>query len=128
MHCLDRVGAKSGFVLKRWSPVSIFGQELLEIQDVVNFPRGSFPFRYLGIPLAAAKLKVNQYASLIDKISVYINAWSGSALSYAGRAELIRAVLEGVECFWLSILPIPAVVIERITSFAGPSSGMPSTA
>lgn len=35
-------------------------------------------------------------------------------LSYAGRAELIKSILQGVECFWLSILPIPAAVIDRI--------------
>ncbi|KAK6164050.1 hypothetical protein DH2020_000914 [Rehmannia glutinosa] len=30
--------------------------------------------------------------------------------------ELIRSVVQGVECFWLSILPIPSTVIDRITN------------
>lgn len=72
------------------------------------------PFRYLGIPLVAVKLRVTHYAPFIDKLAGYINAWTGASLSYAGRAELIRVVLHGVDCFWLSILSIPADVIDRI--------------
>ncbi|GFS33832.1 hypothetical protein Acr_00g0030760 [Actinidia rufa] len=31
-----------------------------------------------------------------------------------GRAELIKSVLHGVECYWLSILPIPVGVREKV--------------
>ena len=33
---------------------------------------------------------------------------------YAGRVELIRAVLQEIKIFWLAILPIPMVVIKKI--------------
>ncbi|GFZ21489.1 similar to CYCLIN D3;2 [Actinidia rufa] len=33
---------------------------------------------------------------------------------YAGRTELVKSVLQGVECFWLSIIPIPAGVRSKI--------------
>ncbi|GFZ06736.1 hypothetical protein Acr_18g0009060 [Actinidia rufa] len=39
----------------------------------------------------------------LQKSSIYA---TGMALSYAGRCKLIRSVLQGVECFWLSSLPI----------------------
>lgn len=74
------------------------------------------PFRYLGIPLASGKLKVSCYAPFLDKITTYIGAWNCSSLSYVGKAELIRAVLQGVECFWLSIFPILATIISRIVN------------
>ncbi|KAL8062253.1 hypothetical protein ABFX02_02G135400 [Erythranthe guttata] len=48
------------------------------------------------------------------QILAYINAWTGASLSYAGRAELIRAVVQGVECFWLSIFSIPVTVRTAI--------------
>ncbi|GFZ08668.1 hypothetical protein Acr_20g0004760 [Actinidia rufa] len=38
----------------------------------------------------------------------------GANLSYAGRTELVKSVLQGVECFWLSIIPIPAGVRSKI--------------
>ncbi|KAK6122644.1 hypothetical protein DH2020_043620 [Rehmannia glutinosa] len=79
-------------------------------------PIGSMPFKYLGIPLAAEKLKAVHYASLVEKIAGYINVWANCTLTYARQMELIRSVVQGVECFWLSILPIPSTVIDRITN------------
>ena len=52
--------------------------------------------------------------SLISYIG-YINVWISASLSYAGRTELIGAVLHSVDCFWLSILPFTIVVINQIT-------------
>ncbi|KAK6158980.1 hypothetical protein DH2020_006294 [Rehmannia glutinosa] len=46
------------------------------------------PFRYLGVPLAAERLKVVYFEPLMDKIRSYINGWSGPTLSYAGRTEM----------------------------------------
>lgn len=71
---------------------------------------GSMPFRYLGIPLAAASLKVLNFSSLIEALNNCLNGWKGTSLSYAGRVELIRSVLQGVQCFWLAIFPLPATV------------------
>lgn len=118
MDCLNKFGEVSGLRMNNLKSslftAGIFGHDLEDIQDVINIPRGTMPFRYLGIPLAAEKLKVSCYAPFLDKIATYISSWTCSYLSYAGRAELIRAVLQGVECFWLSLLPIPATIISRI--------------
>ncbi|GFP82681.1 putative ribonuclease h protein at1g65750 [Phtheirospermum japonicum] len=94
---------------------AIVGEDLEEIQAITGIPLGTMPFLYLGIPLSDHKLRPMHYAPFIDKIASYINAWTTSSLSYAGRAELIRSVLQGVECFCLSIFPLPAGVIDRIT-------------
>lgn len=74
------------------------------------------PFRYLGIPLAAERLRSADFSTLIDSIIVRLNSWPRRTLSYAGKVELIRSVLQGVECFWLSILPIPFGIIDKIYS------------
>lgn len=60
---------------------------------------GSMPFRYLGIPLAAAKLKTMHFEPLLDRLRTYINGWTALSLSFAGRAELRKSVLQGVESF-----------------------------
>ncbi|GFZ13032.1 hypothetical protein Acr_23g0014170 [Actinidia rufa] len=88
--------------------------DLETIKGITGFPQGAFPFKYLGIPVAASRLTITQFSPLIDKISDYISAWAGASLSYAGRAELIKSVLHGVECYWLSILPIPVGVREKV--------------
>ncbi|GFZ16285.1 hypothetical protein Acr_25g0006940 [Actinidia rufa] len=65
------------------------------IKGVTGFSQGSFPFRYLGIPVADSRLNIAQYSPLIDKISYNLSAWAGATLSYAGRTELIKSVLQG---------------------------------
>ena len=90
-------------------------EELETIKRITGFALGAFPFKYLGIPVAASRLTIAQFSPLMDKISDYISAWAGASLSYAGRTELIRSVLQGVECYWLTILPIPTGVRKKIT-------------
>ena len=74
------------------------------------------PFRYLGIPMAAERLRIADYSPLLDSLVRRINIWPQKTLSYAGKAQLITSVLQGVECFWLSIMPLPQGVIDRIYS------------
>lgn len=118
MECLWEFNSVSGLranVLKsNIFTAGVQGPDLADILSISGFQHGSMPFRYLGIPLAAEKLRVSFYAPLIEKISEQISGWTASSLSYAGRVELIRAVLQGTECFWLSILHVPAAVIDVI--------------
>ncbi|XP_075492649.1 uncharacterized protein LOC142530721 [Primulina tabacum] len=87
-----------------------------DILSITGFSPGSLPFRYLGIPLAARKLRSSDYCKLVDAIAAKINSWPRHSLSYAGKIELIRSVVQGIECYWLSILPIPNCVISSIYS------------
>ncbi|XP_057463935.1 uncharacterized protein LOC130753806 [Actinidia eriantha] len=80
------------------------------------FQNGQIPLSLLGDPVAATRLTIEQFRPLTVKISEYISAWAGATLSYAGRSELIRSVIQGVECFWLSILPIPVGVRDKIVA------------
>ncbi|GFP98893.1 line-1 retrotransposable element orf2 protein, partial [Phtheirospermum japonicum] len=129
MKCLSNFSDQSGLSMNALKSdlytATIVGEDLEEIQDITGIPLGTMPFRCLGIPLSAHKLRPMHYAPFIDKIASYINAWTASSLSYAGRAELIRSVLQGVECFWLSIFPLPAGVIDRITKLCRNSFGTP---
>ncbi|KAK6152568.1 hypothetical protein DH2020_012207 [Rehmannia glutinosa] len=92
----------------------IIGDEPDNILNLLNFPLGTLPGRYLGVPLAAQRLNVNHYAPLYDRITSYINKWTANSLSYVGRLLLIKSVLQGVECFWLQIFPLPNTVIDKI--------------
>ncbi|GFY85594.1 hypothetical protein Acr_04g0003320 [Actinidia rufa] len=78
--------------------------DLEAIKAISGFSEGRFPFRYLGLLVASTKLTIAQFHSFTDKIAGYLNAWAGMKLSYAGRCELIRFILQGMECFWLASL------------------------
>ena len=88
--------------------------DLEAIKSISGFSEGRFPFRYLGLPVASTKLTIAQFHPFTDRIAGYLNAWAGMKLSYAGRCELIRSILQGVECFWLASLYIPAGIRDRL--------------
>jgi len=80
-----------------------------------GFSEGSFPFRYLGVPLSPHRLLASQLSPLLHKLEAAIQAWVGKHLTYAGRLELIKSVLYGMVQFWVSIFPMPCAVIRHIT-------------
>lgn len=91
-------------------------QSKKEIVDMFGFQLGALPVKYLGLPLAAKKLNIQDYSPLIDQVSSFIKRWSNSNLSMAGKIELARSVLQGVECYWIQTLPLPVTIIDRINA------------
>jgi hypothetical protein len=81
-----------------------------------GFAEGSFSFKYLGVPLSPHRLLASQYHPLLQKLESCIQSWLGKHLSYAGRLVLIKSVLHGMVQLWLSIFPMPSIVISKITS------------
>ena len=75
---------------------------------------GSFPVRYLGVPLSPHRLLASQFTPLLQDLELTVQAWMGKNLTYAGRLELLHSVLYGVVHFWLSIFPVPSNVITGI--------------
>ncbi|KAH1220640.1 putative ribonuclease H protein [Glycine max] len=95
---------------------SIRPHELSHIQPLIGFSLGDFPFRYLGVPLLSSRLNVCHFAPLLSKITGLIQGWSRKSLSYAGKLELIRAVIQGIMNFWMGIFPLPQFVLDRINA------------
>ncbi|XP_042056254.1 uncharacterized protein LOC121800817 [Salvia splendens] len=79
-------------------------------QEHFWLPVGFLAGKYLGVPLASSKLNIMHYTPLIDKIASLTKKWTGKNLSYAGKTKLVRSVLQGVECYWLQVFPLPANV------------------
>ena len=84
--------------------------------QMTGFSEGNFPFTYLGVPLSPHRLLASQYTPLLHKLELAIQGWMGKFLTYAGRLELLRSVLNGMVQFWDGIFPIPGVVLSRIIS------------
>lgn len=78
--------------------------------------RGSFPMKYLGLPLCTKKLPVANCAPLIQQIKERISTWSARSLSFAGRLLLLNTVIAGITNFWCSTFLIPKSCINAINS------------
>lgn len=93
MDCLrdfeDKLGLQTNALKSSIFVAGIEGQEHQCILDISGFPESDMPFRNLGIPLAASKLRIAHYDPLVSNVLDCVKAWKAVSLSYAGRLELI---------------------------------------
>lgn len=81
-----------------------------------GFQQGVFPIRYLGLPLHSRRLRKSEYSPLIDSIRKRLQSWKVRLLSYAGRLQLIKAVIYNMVNFWLSAFVLPKGCLKEIES------------
>lgn len=71
-------------------------QQLLQL---TGFSEGCFPIRYLGLPLSSKKWSKVECYQLVDKITKRIKTTYAKKQSYAGRLQVVLAVLFSVHSF-----------------------------
>lgn len=76
--------------------------------------QGQFPFCYLGIPLYSKKHNALECRTLVDKVTARLHCWFAKLLSYAGRVELVKSVICGIQAFWMQIFCLPRKVLKLI--------------
>ena len=88
----------------------------LEIIQKLGYVEGKVPFKYLGVPLSTKKLSVSQCLLLVEKFTAKLHCWSAKLLSYAGRLQLIKSVLFGMQSYWAQIFILPNKVVKMLES------------
>jgi hypothetical protein len=78
-------GMRINFHKSELTPINLKDSQTHDIAHVFSFPVGSFPIKYLGVPLHFEKLKRENIQPLVDKIMQKISGWKGRLLSYATR-------------------------------------------
>lgn len=118
LRVFGKFGAASGLHANHLKSSIYFGgvkqdvrQEILEISGMCE---GNLPFRYLGIPLSTKKISVVQWQPLLQKILAKVTCWTARYLSYAGRLQLIKSVLFGMQTYWCQVFLLPQKVIKLI--------------
>jgi len=75
---------------------------------------GSYPFRYVGIPMHFRKLSNNDRKIIEDRIEKRLSGWKGNLLSIGGRLVLINSILSSLPMFMLSFFEVPRGVLRKI--------------
>ncbi|GJS81536.1 hypothetical protein Tco_0748077 [Tanacetum coccineum] len=65
---------------------------------------GKLLVKYLGIPLLAKKLGINDCKQLMGKVKNRTQDWKNRFLSYARRLQLIASILATMQTYWASVL------------------------
>ena len=82
--------------------------------NILGFNEGTFPFRYLGVPMVSSKISEAECKPLINKIVSRIFSWKSRYLSYAGRLVLVKAILFSIQVFWATHFFLPNKVLKEI--------------
>ncbi|PWA74759.1 RNA-directed DNA polymerase, eukaryota, Reverse transcriptase zinc-binding domain protein [Artemisia annua] len=115
---IEEFGSYSGVLPNYNKSTIIFGsmndEDKQRILSIVPFKVEKLPIRYLGVPLTSKRLGVKDCKSLIDKVKSRIFNWKNKCLTYAGRLQLIAAVLESLHVYWASVFLLPQTIINDI--------------
>ncbi|XP_020259573.1 uncharacterized protein LOC109836061 [Asparagus officinalis] len=85
------------------------------IGDCLGFKEGVWPIKYLGVPLLYKRLSYVDCLPLLNKISGQFQNWMKcKTLSYAGRIQVIKSVILGVQIYWTSSYILPMKVLHKI--------------
>ena len=72
------------------------------------------PVKYLGVPLISTRLRVRVCEEIKKKMLMRVQSWTAKALSYAGRVQLVVAVLHSIQAYWCTIFVLPKKVLKEV--------------
>ncbi|XP_062075276.1 uncharacterized protein LOC133779317 [Humulus lupulus] len=115
---LDDFAITSGLIINSGKSHIFFGGVSMadrnRISQDINLAVGSFPLRYLGVPMRPSKWKHTDCEVFIQKFRLKIQNWASRHLSFAGRIQLINSVLLGLRNYWMYIFVLPQSVVKEV--------------
>uniref|UniRef100_A0A803PTQ2 Reverse transcriptase domain-containing protein n=1 Tax=Cannabis sativa TaxID=3483 RepID=A0A803PTQ2_CANSA len=115
---LDEFSNTTGLAINSQKSHIYFGgvkdREKDDITADLTIIEGTFPLKYLGVPLRPTKWKIEDCGIVISKIKQSLHTWASRHLSHAGRAQLIHSVLLGLRNYWMSIFVLPQSVTKEV--------------
>ncbi|WVZ74939.1 hypothetical protein U9M48_023053 [Paspalum notatum var. saurae] len=85
-----------------------------EYVDLLNYQVGTFPMKYLGVPVSPSRLYVGDWLPLEEKNSKRLESWKGGSLSMAGRITLINSCLTNAPIYCMSMFLLHKSVVSRV--------------
>ncbi|KAK1298516.1 hypothetical protein QJS10_CPB14g00921 [Acorus calamus] len=96
------------------SQIFIGGPADEDFLAILQIPSSRLPVKYLGLPLYHGALSHGMCTPIVEKIMKRTQAWQSKLLSFAGRLELARTVLNSFHIYWSSTFKLPAKTISTI--------------
>ena len=70
--------------------------------------------KYLGLPLGASHKEETIWNPVLEKMEWRLSGWKRLYLSKGGKVTLIKSTLSNLPIYFLSLLPIPVKVANRM--------------
>lgn len=85
-----------------------------DISDMSGFKLIGDLSKYLGIPLHHSRVSSSTYNFILEKVRKRLGTWKINKLSLAGRATLVKSVLNSIPIYYMQSTLLPAKVCEEI--------------
>ena len=106
---INSLTEKSSFIGFGLSP-----EELTGCSRILATPTGTLPIRYLGFPLVDRRLHSQDWQPVLEKVESRLAGWRACLLSRGGRLVLLKALLEAIPIYFMSIFRMPVGVRRRL--------------
>lgn len=120
MSGVGKFSSMSGLMVNMEKSACFFGNvdthTVNTILSNTGFSRGFFPVTYLGLPLITSKLHFRDCMPLVLRMCKKFDSWTCYFLSYAGRHQLLKTVMFGIQGYWAAHLFLPQYIIKKIQS------------
>jgi hypothetical protein len=88
-----------------------------EYSSIFGCQSGTYPFKYLGIPMHHKRLSNSDWKIIEQRIEKKLSSWKGKHLSVGGCLNLINSILTTLIMFMLYFFEVPRGVLEKIDYF-----------
>jgi hypothetical protein len=83
------------------------------LASLIGCSPAAFPQTYLGLPLMARKVRVQNLQHLVVKVEKRAPGWKSSHLNLGSRLTLTDAILSALPTFAMSVIPMPVTTIDH---------------
>ncbi|CAA7049989.1 unnamed protein product [Microthlaspi erraticum] len=108
---LDMNAAKSEVFFSGYSEA-----EAEVLSGIMEVRIGTFPTRYLGLPLNSQRLSIAVLEPFLEKITKKLHSYTAKFLSFAGKIKLVSSVVYGMVNFWSQVYTLPKEFYSRVDS------------
>ena len=120
MQCITKFSSCSGLRPNPHKSVMFFcnvePQVISNTLNLTGFQTGTFPLKYLGLPIITSKVRLHDCNFLIQRLCNKIDSWTNGFLRFSGHLQLLKTVLFGIQNFWASYLFLTKCVLTKIQS------------
>jgi hypothetical protein len=100
-----------------------------QILNVAGVPSTQQYERYIGLPALIGRLKISTFNGTIGRIWSKINGWKENFLSHADKEILLKAVIQVIPTYTMSVFQLPKMLSRDINfpswqSFGGDTKKM----
>ncbi|CAN1262989.1 Uncharacterized mitochondrial protein AtMg00310 [Linum perenne] len=121
MDIINGYGAITGQEINRTKSSVFFSKNTpdsiqADIIGVANFQGLAEHSKYLGVPTEWGRSKAQTFNYLIERMEKQGQAWKGLLLSHAGKMTLLKAVIQAIPTYIMSLFLLPKKMINRMNS------------